>query len=218
MSLTAGSLRILVVGAVRRCTVLAGGPTSPKTPAWDRSASQYQCRQPSLSISILTPVGMRGTWPSQGRAMWTSHTQPVPSQREHFTAVLQGEGWSFRLPSSQSWPYPIVSPAAALPFESATGHRAWSSPKPTAQAADLVVRIRIGHPSHSVGSCESGLPTARGGCNRVDGYERHNSGYYGQGDGLSMTPIWGAQPPFSITSGRPSTSRIRDIQRVAVVA
>ena len=66
----------------------------------------FQCRQPSLSTSILKPPVIRGAapslvelqtgqgapaapqgqacWPSQGLSGWTSQTHPQSSQSEHF--------------------------------------------------------------------------------------------------------------------------------------
>jgi hypothetical protein len=54
------SRRIVDVGAVRRRTVLAGGPSCPRPRCGAAHRPADQRRQPSLSISIRTPAGMRG--------------------------------------------------------------------------------------------------------------------------------------------------------------
>jgi hypothetical protein len=74
-----------------------------------------QWREPSLSTSILKPSGKRGhspssellhlpqgapaapqpqaLEPSQGREIWASQTQPVPSQRVHFKVKQSFRRW-----------------------------------------------------------------------------------------------------------------------------
>jgi hypothetical protein len=76
-------------------------------------------------------------------------------------------------------------------------------PQPAAGAVSSATARETKAGIRSVGSCESGLPTARCGGKCVDSSERHNRDYDGQGDGLFHDANMGRSRRFSIPSGRP---------------